>query len=340
MATREDLMIPGLTPTKSMSTNPFDNESMGDAPLDDLPRSELTDSVADSSTQMTEEQQQPIKYSMRGGLMSGNVIDAEKEHRKKSASPKRKKKSRSYDDEEEVDTEDLESGAFPPDSDYASRGPKNIWDTPSLGDKTPPAEFTQQSTTLPPPANPFVRSDEGREVGPSTGKRRRLLRLLVGAGIAVLILAVVAVIFIIRSGQSDKTENQRQIKLEAIIEKASTPEALSTEGSPQSRARNWLLYDDTLYLDPRTNATEAQVIQRYSLATLYFSTGGDTTWASNNWLQGGECDGRYWDHIDCTEDKEVRALAFGKSDPSYFCFARSCLLSDTNRTPSLCLLYR
>ena len=277
MTTREDLMLPGLSPAKSTSTNPFDNDSIGDEPVEDAPHSELTDSITGES------EIQSVQYAKRGGLISGRVMDVE------TQSQKSKEK------------DDVESGTYPPDSDYASRAPKSIWNTPSIDSH----RNLQADNTAPPAARHVAWS-----IPRDPGKRRKYLRILVGVTLAVLVLAMVAVALIVRSGEDPAGDRQRAI--DAIIKKASTEEALKTKDSPQFKARQWLLNKDTLALDPSMGAPDAQIIQRYSLATFYFSTGGDTTWKSNNWLEGGECDEGHWDHIDCNENKEVRALAFGK----------------------------
>ena len=67
-----------------------------------------------------------------------------------------------------------------------------------------------------------------------------------------------------------------------------------------------------MQLNPLANTTHAQVAQRYTLATFYFSTGGDSTWIANNWLTGDECDSDYWNFIDCDDNQQVRAMVFGQ----------------------------
>lgn len=297
MARREDLMLPALggklSPSKSSSTNPFDNESEGEEPLSPLgaadpAESELTDSVTENSSQNDEP-----RYTMRGGLISGNVIDAEEEVRRKDGK------------------DDVESGSWPPDSDYASRAPKSIWETASIvGD-----------TNTKNPIQPEIAERPFQSKLPSffnrdkPMSRRRYLRILLGVAMVVMLLAIIAVVLIIRASKEDRqvSRDARQRALDDIIETASTPEALAEKDSPQYRARKWLLLDDDLLLDPRDDdTTEAQVIQRYSLAVFYFAAGGAATWGENNWLEGGECDGHFWHYIKCNENKEVQAMVFGK----------------------------
>lgn len=62
--------------------------------------------------------------------------------------------------------------------------------------------------------------------------------------------------------------------------------------SPQARAMEWLL--DTAWEKPSyiRGVTDQVVLQRFALATFYYSTGGDTTWKEHDWLDANvpECD--------------------------------------------------
>jgi hypothetical protein len=273
---------PDIEPNKS--TNPFDGEdtTVGGAVYED---SELTDSVGGGNHDL-----EKIRYT-RGNLISGNVIDAETEIRKS--------KSRS----------DVESGSWPPDSDYASRGPKSIWQASS----DVYADDTRGQTSS-------IVTDAAKAEPYGLSKRRKYLRLLLGVTVVVLLVVVVAVALIILSASGDDSKqgpravgNERRRALDAIIETSSPPEVLAVEGSPQFLAREWLLNVDELALDPTAGATDGQVIQRYSLAVLYFATGGSNSWGTNDWLAGGECEADHWDFLDCNDEKEVRSLVLGTS---------------------------
>ena len=82
--------------------------------------------------------------------------------------------------------------------------------------------------------------------------------------------------------------------LEEIIETLSLVssdggEALQTPGSAQHNALSWLA-NDTF----QGYYTEEKLIQRYSLATLFFSTNGRNWYNNSMWLdEGDECD-RWW----------------------------------------------
>ena len=54
---------------------------------------------------------------------------------------------------------------------------------------------------------------------------------------------------------------------------------LDDENSPQFQALKWLVYGDEANLDPDKSTANYSILQRYALATLYYSTDGE------NWLQ-------------------------------------------------------
>jgi hypothetical protein len=105
-------------------------------------------------------------------------------------------------------------------------------------------------------------------------------------------------------------------------------------GSPQHRAKVWLLYEDELSLhlpistpgnqrgsdqsDGDWDSEVAQRIkQRYALATLYFSLGIGDGDLVKGWLAGEECRyvgeyGRARDGVGCDDDGRVRAVALGE----------------------------
>jgi hypothetical protein len=87
--------------------------------------------------------------------------------------------------------------------------------------------------------------------------------------------------------------------------------ALQTPSTPQNMAFNWLAANNT---DLGTYANE-KIIQRYALATLYFSTNGES-WDTNAfWLDNGEECGKWQDYSDdgtvsCTDAGAVIHLDF------------------------------
>ena len=83
------------------------------------------------------------------------------------------------------------------------------------------------------------------------------------------------------SATATPTESDQGEKLLTLIVDRSFDDgaAVATTGSPQSRAYEWLLADPGL-----TSYSESRVLQRYALATFYYSTSGDS-WEDNSlWM--------------------------------------------------------
>lgn len=90
-------------------------------------------------------------------------------------------------------------------------------------------------------------------------------------------------------------------------------ESLLVPGSPQNRALNWVA-NDTF----KGYYTDEKLIQRYSLATLFYSTDG-SGWTNNSlWLDNGDECGRWWQPIgviSCDSPTGgITTLAFGKNN--------------------------
>ena len=98
----------------------------------------------------------------------------------------------------------------------------------------------------------------------------------------------------------------REEALESVLVEITDGPTLTNPITPQSAAFRWLLNDDPLQIDPCDYPT---VEQRYSLSTLYFSTGGDSWFNNTGWLDiSGECD---WFGITC-EDGLTTVISLGK----------------------------
>jgi hypothetical protein len=103
-------------------------------------------------------------------------------------------------------------------------------------------------------------------------------------------------------------------------------------GSPQYRAKMWILHEDKLKLDMPTEDTESASIesvgdwdseialrlkQRFALATLYYSMGIGDGGVVKGWLDGDECRfvgnyGQAWDGVGCDDMGNVRVVVFGE----------------------------
>jgi hypothetical protein len=77
--------------------------------------------------------------------------------------------------------------------------------------------------------------------------------------------------------------------------------ALGTPGTPQNMAYNWLV--ENINIDTYSDKTK---IQRYVLATLFYSTNGDSWTANSGWLGNeNECG---WSGILCTYDSIMELM--------------------------------
>jgi hypothetical protein len=81
---------------------------------------------------------------------------------------------------------------------------------------------------------------------------------------------------------------------------AGTEDALSDQASPQSRALQWVT--DRRIENEADYSTDARVLQQYSLATLYYSTNGESAWnKSDGWLNTtSECE---WYGVECSQEE-------------------------------------
>ena len=148
-------------------------------------------------------------------------------------------------------------------------------------------------------------------------KKRRKPYIYAALGIVSLLLlggiiALAIVIFGDKSGSSGVILTARQEALHDIIKTAVPADILTDPDTPQYRAHQWLLYEDSLGLTPASEASRDRVLQGYALATFYFSTGGPRSWKSHNWLEGDECV-KEWEGIGCTSDGIVHVLSLSKS---------------------------
>ncbi len=138
-------------------------------------------------------------------------------------------------------------------------------------------------------------------------------------------------------------KKDQRARISKIIDSVSTKADLENPDSPQSKARDWILNEDTFdsFCPPPCNRDrrDGGVIQRYVLAVFYFATGGDDAWLScgrnsqtpcdptltlfvgdpieiisgkKTWLEPvSEC---YWGGLSCRKDTQcIDRIEFGKS---------------------------
>ena len=107
----------------------------------------------------------------------------------------------------------------------------------------------------------------------------------------------------------ETTLTGRQQQIQTVLERITTIDVLNDPETPQYEARRWMLFRDSENIDLK----EGTIVQRYALACLYFSSGGEENWKDNNWLYGPECDDEVWDGLSCNSNGQVRGILFGKS---------------------------
>jgi hypothetical protein len=100
-----------------------------------------------------------------------------------------------------------------------------------------------------------------------------------------------------------------QQEIHNILSRVTGEKPLTEQGTPQNVARDWLLYKDNFVWDIES---EEGIIQRFTLASFYFATGGgDNTWVENNWLIGPECGDEnkdVWFGVNCNLDGDIRSI--------------------------------
>jgi hypothetical protein len=74
------------------------------------------------------------------------------------------------------------------------------------------------------------------------------------------------------------TEQQRQEQILNILVQVSPPSVIEMPGTSQNDAFRWLIDEDPAQVCPED---ELDVVQRYIMAVVYYSLGGDT-WAECN----------------------------------------------------------
>jgi hypothetical protein len=105
-------------------------------------------------------------------------------------------------------------------------------------------------------------------------------------------------------------------------------EALRNSSTPQYEPLKWLANDSNL-----ANYTEQEKIQRYALATLYYSTKGGRWTHSDFWLSSADvCDKWYQSDdmtINCTSAGEVSNLSLANNNLNGTIPAELGMLSDS-----------
>ena len=149
---------------------------------------------------------------------------------------------------------------------------------------------------------PAQDDDPLREGISNTGRRWKFV------GAFLLLLFVVGVVLGITLRPSTDTETFIPPELIDLLPNASScsGEALSNSWTPQCKAFEWLANDSNL-----ESYSDQEKIQRYALATLYFSTNGNSWTRHDYWLSNADVCGKWYQDggtINCNSDGEVSDL--------------------------------
>jgi hypothetical protein len=148
---------------------------------------------------------------------------------------------------------------------------------------------------------------------------------LAGVAMVLAITIVLSMVLTLTSGESPKAPTMAPTTLQEGFEDqliklvtsefpASTAAISSKDVSPQSRALEWMadqsLRDDESSIMFDSLSTES-TLQLFSLATLYFSTGGESSWLNTKgWMisntTSSKCE---WFGVECNADGAVQNLS-------------------------------
>jgi hypothetical protein len=114
--------------------------------------------------------------------------------------------------------------------------------------------------------------------------------------VILIVLAVVLSIFLTKPSQAP-TLSPEDLRILLSPVSSDGGEALRTNSTPQNMAFNWLAANNT-NLGNYTNET---IIQRYALATLYYSTNGDHWLSRYYWVSNEDACRSPWYGVNCTD---------------------------------------
>jgi hypothetical protein len=144
-------------------------------------------------------------------------------------------------------------------------------------------------------------------------KQQCSTRVKIWSGVAVVLLITLAVVLgtVLPRAQEGMqpieapTPSPQEViqELESLLIPVSLDNgtALQTASTPQKNALNWLANNTNL-----DTYSDAKKIQRYSLATLFYSTNGTSWYQKTNWRSNiDECD---WGYVFCDENRSLETL--------------------------------
>ena len=111
--------------------------------------------------------------------------------------------------------------------------------------------------------------------------------------------------------QAPSLDPQRENMIE-LIQSRSASTTFTNSSSPQSQSLDWILSDPF----SSGGLSDDRLVQRFALATLYYSTNG-TYWDHDGWLNStNECDWDSQDFNSCSQESAVQRLFLGSDSLS------------------------
>jgi hypothetical protein len=155
----------------------------------------------------------------------------------------------------------------------------------------------------------FLKNTVVADIVPEVAPRNRGWKWKFACVFLALILIVVAIVLVVTLPRDSTVSPSVLFDLLSSVS-SDQGEALRNSSTPQSMAFNWMVTNNTNL----GTLSDYQLIQRYALATLYYSTNGDG-WTDNKyWLDNDEECGRwyaYYGQLNCTTTGELSDLILG-----------------------------
>jgi len=98
--------------------------------------------------------------------------------------------------------------------------------------------------------------------------------------------------------------------LNKIALEVSSESSVNGLGIPQKKALDWILKNNNTRFVPEKDRN--QIMQRYQLATLYFSTNGENWTNNGNFLSADDECNWYKEAVMCAEDGRITEISLGR----------------------------
>lgn len=191
------------------------------------------------------------------------------------------------------DVHDNDDGAHDPPAAPISSTSNNNASLPVASQVEPPPELLERMRKLEEQQNsvPYATPVEENEDEKQRTKNKRCLWTLAASACIIILAIVLGTVFGVRNNNSSTavdptpspTLSPESAAVKALIESVSLDggAALQNASSPQFMALEWLQQDKN---NANTTYDDWRMIQRYVLAVLYYSTGGDSWINNEKWL--------------------------------------------------------